>query len=45
MLERVSLFYLRDVMFATLEPVMKQLTMIDTLICLQDKELHDFITE
>ncbi|KAI9276301.1 rab-GTPase-TBC domain-containing protein [Sporodiniella umbellata] len=45
MMERVSLFYLRDTMFTTLEPVMRQLTMVDTLIRLKDKELHEFITE
>lgn len=45
MIERVSLFYLRDMMFNSLEPVMKQLTIIDTIIRLEDNELHEFITE
>ncbi|CEI88579.1 hypothetical protein RMCBS344292_02961 [Rhizopus microsporus] len=44
-MERVALFYLRDAMFATLEPVMKQLTMIDSLIRLEDNELYEFIME
>ncbi|CEG69778.1 hypothetical protein RMATCC62417_05792 [Rhizopus microsporus] len=45
LMERVALFYLRDAMFATLEPVMKQLTMIDSLIRLEDNELYEFIME
>lgn len=45
MIERVSLFYLRDMMFNSLEPVMKQLTIIDTIVRLEDNELHEFITE
>ncbi|KAG1460082.1 hypothetical protein G6F55_004378 [Rhizopus delemar] len=32
-------------MFNSLEPVMKQLTIIDTIVRLEDNELHEFITE
>jgi hypothetical protein len=45
LMEPVALFYLRDEMFVTMEPVLKQLTILDTLIRLEDIELYEFITE
>lgn len=45
LMEPVALFYLRDEMFTTMEPVLKQLTILDTLIKLEDTELYDFISE
>lgn len=44
-MESVALFYLRDGMYTTMEPVLMQLTILDTLIRLEDAELYDFITE
>jgi hypothetical protein len=32
-------------MYTTMEPVLRQLTILDTLIRLEDIELYDFITE
>lgn len=32
-------------MFVTMEPILKQLAILDTLIRLEDTELFDFITE
>ncbi|KAK4515708.1 uncharacterized protein ATC70_010661 [Mucor velutinosus] len=34
-----------DEMYMTMEPVLKQLTILDTIIRLEDLELYDFITE
>ncbi|GAN08138.1 TBC1 domain family member 20-like [Mucor ambiguus] len=34
-----------DEMYVTMEPVLKQLTILDTIIRLEDLELYDFITE
>ncbi|KAL7319181.1 GTPase-activating protein gyp8 [Mucor circinelloides] len=45
MMESVALFFLRDEMYVTMEPVLKQLTILDTIIRLEDLELYDFITE
>lgn len=38
-------FYNTDEMFTTMEPVLKQLTILDTLIKLEDAELYDFTSE
>lgn len=38
-------FFNTDEMFVTMEPILKQLTILDTLIRLEDTELFDFITE
>ncbi|KAI9478747.1 MAG: rab-GTPase-TBC domain-containing protein [Benjaminiella poitrasii] len=45
LVESVALFYLRDEMYISMEPVLKKLTILDTLIRLQDEELSNFITE
>ncbi|OBZ86782.1 TBC1 domain family member 20, partial [Choanephora cucurbitarum] len=49
LMESVALFYLRYPffyeMFMNMEPVLKQLTILDTLIRLKDQELHAFISE
>lgn len=41
----LDFFYNTDEMFTTMEPVLKQLTILDTLIKLEDTELYDFISE
>ncbi|KAI8082675.1 rab-GTPase-TBC domain-containing protein, partial [Gilbertella persicaria] len=45
LMEPVALFYLRYEMFMNMDPVLKQLTILDTFIQLEDKELHAFISE
>ncbi|KAI9333896.1 rab-GTPase-TBC domain-containing protein [Pilaira anomala] len=45
LMEPIALFYKRDEMCTTMEPVLKQLTILDTLIRLEDAELFEFITE
>ncbi|KAI8640571.1 rab-GTPase-TBC domain-containing protein [Parasitella parasitica] len=45
LMEPVALFFLRDEMYVTMEPVLKQLTILDTIIRLEDLELYEFIAE
>ncbi|KAI8877497.1 RabGAP/TBC [Backusella circina FSU 941] len=45
MMETIALFYLRDAMFSSLEPILRQLTTINTIIGLKDPALSDFISE
>jgi hypothetical protein len=45
MMETVALFYLRDAMFSSLEPILTQLTTVNTIIRLKDPELAEFIEE
>ncbi|KAI7903830.1 rab-GTPase-TBC domain-containing protein [Cokeromyces recurvatus] len=45
LMESVALFYLRYEMYINMEPVLKKLTILDTLIRLEDEELYHFITE
>ncbi|KAI8994675.1 rab-GTPase-TBC domain-containing protein [Pilobolus umbonatus] len=45
LMNTLAVFYLRDAMSSTFEPILKELTIMDTLIKLEDKELHEFITE
>ncbi|KAI9314244.1 rab-GTPase-TBC domain-containing protein [Dichotomocladium elegans] len=44
LMEHVALFYIRDAMLDSLEPILRQLTMLDTLIQKEDPKLHDHIT-
>ncbi|KAI8079831.1 rab-GTPase-TBC domain-containing protein [Halteromyces radiatus] len=39
----VALFYLRDAMLESLEPILRELTLLDTLFRLEDEELHQFL--
>ncbi|KAI8984285.1 rab-GTPase-TBC domain-containing protein [Mycotypha africana] len=44
LVETVALFFLRDNMYKNMEPVLKQLTILDTLIQLEEIELHNHIS-
>ncbi|ORZ19652.1 rab-GTPase-TBC domain-domain-containing protein [Absidia repens] len=42
---RVALLYIRDAMLETLEPILRELGLLDTLLYLQDPELGSFLQE
>ncbi|CDH54987.1 tbc1 domain family member 20-like [Lichtheimia corymbifera JMRC:FSU:9682] len=44
LMENVALFFVRDAMLESLDPILRQLTLMDTLIQKEDPELHEHIT-
>ncbi|RUS17552.1 hypothetical protein BC937DRAFT_89821 [Endogone sp. FLAS-F59071] len=42
--ENVALFFLRDAMLDSFDPVSRQLSLVTTLLSLEDPELHQFLT-